>query len=158
MGGIPNSDLPLIIAPGAIAAGKAQSATVERLFERNGWQGTWTYTVFDYWHFHLEGHEVLACVGGRARIGFGGEEKEGGLVVEMTPGDTVIVPAGVGHRRLEATGGFQVVGAYPPGQNGAISREGAIAIEVARRRIAALALPGSDPVGEERTGLLAAWN
>ena len=123
-------------------------------FETHGWQGTWLYTVFDTWHYHTEGHEVLACVSGKASIGFGGDA---GTVIAMQPGDAVIIPAGVGHKRLSATGNFQVVGAYPPRQNGAVTWAGGLPIAEAARRIAGLPLPKADPVGGETPGAFAAW-
>ena len=104
---IPNSDRPMSIRPGAISASEATSSQAERLFVENGWHVTWTFTVFDCWHFHLEGHEVLACVAGAASIGFGGEKAEGAIVVEMKPGDVAIVPAGVGHRTTERDTGLR---------------------------------------------------
>ena len=91
-------------------------------------------------------HKVLACVAGAASIGFGGEQAEGAIVVEMKLGDVAIVPAGVGQRRLNGTPDFKVAGAYPPGQNGTISWAGSIDVEEARRRIAALADPSTGPV------------
>ncbi len=152
---IPNSPLPLIVVRNAIPAAEAASAdAVMARFERNGWQGTWVYTVFDYWHYHVEGHEVLACVAGEASVGFGGE---GGAEIAMGPGDMVIIPAGVGHKRLSGGSDFQVVGAYPPGQNGAITKAGGMAVAEAVRRIAGLPLPERDPATGETPGAISAW-
>ena len=153
-GMIPNSRLPLILLPGAIAPGEATSEAVMARFEGNGWQGTWVYTVFDYWHYHVEGHEVLGCVSGEATVGFGGD---GGAEIAMKPGDVVIIPAGVGHKRLSGGSEFQVVGAYPLGQNGAITRAGGMAIDEAERKIAVLRLPDRDPVTGVAPGAIAAW-
>ena len=48
-------------------------------------------------------------------------------------GDVVVIPAGVGHKRLsEKRGGFTVVGGYPPGQSGTITRPGEIPLDEAR--------------------------
>ncbi|MCE7029064.1 cupin domain-containing protein [Jiella avicenniae] len=151
---IPNGPLPLLVLPGAIAADETEPDAVMARLEANGWQGTWVYTVFDYWHYHVEGHEVLACVSGEATVGFGGE---GGAEIAMKPGDVVIIPAGVGHKRLSGDAGFQVVGAYPPGQNGAVTRAGDMAIDAAERAIARLSLPDRDPVSGEAPGAIAAW-
>lgn len=151
---IPNSPLPLLVLPGAIAPAEADADAVTALFENNGWQGTWVYTVFRYWHYHVEGHEVLACVRGDATVGFGGD---GGAAIEMQPGDVVIIPAGVGHKRLSGSAGFQVVGAYPPGQNGAITKAGDLALEQAAKKISGLPLPGRDPVTGEAPGSIACW-
>jgi uncharacterized protein YjlB len=60
-------------------------------------------------------------------------------------GDTVVLPAGTGHRRVSASGDFTVVGAYPARQEDYdLLRE---ADDAARSRIAALGAPEADPVG-----------
>ncbi|WP_245413490.1 cupin domain-containing protein [Mangrovicella endophytica] len=151
---IPNSPLPLLILPGALPPEARNSADGEALLKRNGWQGTWTYTVYDFWHYHTTGHEVLACIRGEAVIGFGGE---GGVAITLKPGDVAILPAGTGHKRLSGTSDFAVVGAYPPGQDGAIVREGSMSVDAARQAIALLALPESDPITGDKPGVLAAW-
>ncbi|GGD20436.1 hypothetical protein [Aureimonas glaciei] len=151
--GIPNSELPLIVATGAIDPPLPPAALHAQL-RQNGWQGTWTYTIYDYWHFHVTGFEVLVCVAGKASIGFGGDR---GTAVTLEPGDAVFIPAGVGHRRLSGSPDFQVVGAYPPGQDGTIVRAGAMTLEAARRAIDALEVPDVDPLSGARPGLLAAW-
>ena len=153
LGEMPNSTLPLIVAVAGIDPRLGEHA-VHELLLGHGWEGTWTYTVYDYWHYHATGHEVLVCIAGHASIGFGGDS---GVAVEMRPGDAVIIPAGVGHKRLSGTADFQVVGAYPPGQNGAITRAGAIDLVVAARAIGQLELPETDPLSGEAPGRLAAW-
>ncbi len=111
--------------------------------------------IFDYWHFHVTGHEALGCVAGSALVGFGGD---GGIQVEFRAGDVVVIPAGVGHKRLsEKRDGFTVVGGYPPRQSGEIARPGDIDRDEARRRIAGLALPTGDPVSGNEGPLVAAW-
>ena len=63
----------------------------------------------------------------------------------MRAGDTVVLPAGTGHRRVSASGDFTVVGAYPARQEDYdLLRE---ADDAARSRIAALGAPEADPVG-----------
>jgi uncharacterized protein YjlB len=118
--------------------------------------GNWVDGVFDYWHFHVTGHEVLGCVAGEAEIGFGGDS---GVAVTFTAGDVVVIPGGVGHKRLSVKRkGFTVVGGYPPGQSGAISRPGDFRLDEAEARIAHLPLPKSDPVTGPEGPLFAAWH
>jgi uncharacterized protein YjlB len=50
-----------------------------------------------------------------------------------------------------------VVGGYPPGQDGTITRPGEIALDEAKARIADLALPKGDPVFGNEGPLIAAW-
>ena len=154
-GDIPNNPLPLILYRRALAPALRTPSACQALFARNGWGGNWVDGVFDYWHFHVTGHEVLGCVAGAAEIGFGGD---GGIAVTFTAGDVVIIPGGVGHKRLsEKRGGFTVVGGYPPSQDGTITRPGEIPLAEARATIAALALPKGDPISGNEGPLFAAW-
>jgi uncharacterized protein YjlB len=151
---MPNSHLPLVLWRGRLPLGERSGTAATALFRRNGWQGTWVYTVFPYWHFHTRGHEVLACVSGKARIGLGGDR---GVKVDIEPGDVCVIPAGVGHRRYDASGDFQMAGGYPPGQQGNIVRPGEIDATIAAREIGALGLPEFDPISGLADGVAAIW-
>jgi uncharacterized protein YjlB len=152
---IPNNLLPLLIYPRALPPAMQSPAGCQSLFARNDWGGNWVDGIFDYWHFHVTGHEVLGCVAGEAEVGFGGDT---GIQVTFKAGQVVVIPAGVGHKRLsEKRGGFTIVGGYPPGQNGTVSRPGDFPPAQAERLIAALALPKGDPVFGLDGPLMAAW-
>lgn len=155
LGDIPNSLLPLLLWKGWLPAEACSGEGAQALYRRNGWQGTWVYTVFPFWHFHTRGHEVLGCVSGSARIGFGGD---GGIEVDIVVGDVAVVPAGVGHKKLSASADFLMAGGYPPGQEGNIVRPGIIDMEEAARLIASLPPPATDPVSGKADGVVAVWN
>jgi uncharacterized protein YjlB len=87
-------------------------------------------------------------------IGFGGD---GGIKVDVEQGDVCVIPAGVGHRRLEASQDFQMAGCYPPGQEGDIVKPGEIAVATAAQLIAKLDLPQTDPISGLADGIVAAW-
>jgi uncharacterized protein YjlB len=88
-------------------------------------------------------------------VGFGGDN---GIRTTFRAGDVVVIPGGVGHKRLsEKRGGFTVVGGYPPGQNGTITRPGDIPPAEAERLIALLARPKSDPILGYQGPLIGAW-
>ena len=122
----------------------------------SGWGGTWVWRVFSYHHYHSNAHEALAVAAGRAELMLGGP---GGERVGVSAGDVVVLPAGTGHRQIEASADFAVVGAYPPGQeDDEIVRaeqphEGAIL-----ERIAAVPLPRTDPVHGADGPLIRAWS
>jgi uncharacterized protein YjlB len=138
---IPNHPrFPVLVYRGVAGIEDAEAA--RGLLGRHGWGGSWVDGVFDFHHFHSNAHEVLAVVAGRARLEVGGPQ---GDAFTVSAGDVLVLPAGTGHRRASASGGFTVVGAYPRGQEDYdLLRE---ADDAARSRIAALPAPPEDPVG-----------
>ena len=153
---IPNSGLPLVLYRRALPPDLQTPGGCQALFRENDWVGNWVDGIFDYWHYHVTGHEVLGCVAGEAEVGFGGHS---GIEATFAAGDVVVIPAGVGHKRLsEKRSGFTVVGGYPPGQNGTITRAGDISVSDAERMILDLRPPRSDPVLGFEGPLFAAWH
>jgi uncharacterized protein YjlB len=147
---IPNNPrFPVLLYRGVEAVTGAEAARA--LFAEHGWGGSWTNGVFDFHHFHSTSHEVLAVVAGSATLELGGPQ---GRAFEVAAGDVIVLPAGTGHRRARADGGFTVVGAYPAGQEDYDLLRGDDAAEVAaaRERIATLGPPPQDPVGGEGVG------
>jgi uncharacterized protein YjlB len=153
-GGIPNSRLPLVFWRGRLPPEARDGAAAGALFRKNGWQGTWVSNVLPYWHFHTRGHEVLGCVAGRALIGFGGDR---GVRVDVEAGDACVIPAGVGHIRLDGSGDFRMAGGYPPGQQGNIIRPGDLDDARIAREISALTLPETDPISGLADGVVEIW-
>lgn len=121
---------------------------MEELFQRNEWKPQWRDGVYAYHHYHSTAHETLGVVRGSARLMLGGPH---GSEIKVRPGQVLIIPAGVGHRRLEADEDFLVVGAYPAGQDWDLCKDAAK--DATRKRIAHLPIPASDPVAG-RDGLL----
>src|SRR3954464_7065458 len=129
-------------------AARGDADAVGALFAAHGWRGSWVDGVFDFHHFHSTSHEVLAVVAGSATLELGGPQ---GQAFEVAAGDVLVLPAGTGHRRAAARGGFTVVGAYPAGQEDYDLLRGEDPAEVgaSRARIATLGAPAGDPVGGE---------
>jgi uncharacterized protein YjlB len=153
-GAIPNNPtLPLLVYPQALS--ESDPSRCKDLLAENGWGGAWMDGVFPYHHYHSTSHEVLCVVGGSASITFGGLQGE---TIEVSAGDAVVIPAGVGHCNEGSDGGFSVIGAYPRGQENYDMRTG----EEGERpevleNIRNAALPQSDPLLGEEGPLLQRW-
>jgi uncharacterized protein YjlB len=145
---VPNAKLPVVLYRGVLdlhASGKTK--LFRERFKENGWAGVWTDTIYDYTHFHSNAHEVLGIAEGRVSLRLGGEQ---GSLFRLRPGDMVILPAGVGHRRVGDDEGLKVVGAYPRGQSHYnMKRKG--------RVVPRVALPATDPFYGENGPLIKAW-
>jgi uncharacterized protein YjlB len=143
-GDVPNSHLPLVVYEAAIDVTVGDPAVeFERLFAEHGWGGRWRNGIYPFHHYHSTAHEVLGIAKGRAEVRFGGEE---GATVAVKAGDAVLIPAGVGHKRLSASDDLLVIGAYPASQRADLMREGAEDKTGIRKRVAAVKLPETDPI------------
>jgi uncharacterized protein YjlB len=155
-GSIPNNPtLPLLVYPQALYGSDLDPSRCKELLSENGWGGAWVGGVFPYHHYHSTSHEALCVVGGSATIIFGGPQGE---TIEVSAGDAVVIPAGVGHCNEGSDSGFSVIGAYPRGQENYDLRTG----EEGERpevleNIRNAALPQSDPLLGEEGPLLQRW-
>lgn len=77
------------------------------ILNANDWSGEWLGSVH---HYHSNIHEVLAVKKGNVSLQLGGEQGE---TVEAEKGDVIILPAGYGHKRIEASKNYVNYGAYP---------------------------------------------
>lgn len=140
---VPNNPrLPVLIYAAAFAPGSGNLATaIENRFAENGWPPQWRNGIYDFHHYHSEGHEVLGVARGQVRLILGGE---GGREIDVAAGDALLLPAGTGHCRVAASDDLLVVGAYPPGQTGDIRRGAATPAQ--RLQMVRLSFPPSDPI------------
>lgn len=144
-----NPDLPVLhYRQGLQHIGALAPDDAEAMLDRNGWPARWRGGIFSYHHYHSTAHEVLAVFAGRARVALGGPS---GPEVALETGDVVVLPAGTGHCLLEADADFQIIGAYPAGEDWDICRDAPD--EAMLRRIAEVPHPASDPL-EGRDGAL----
>lgn len=150
-GRIPNSTLPLLVLRAALPA---DAGTIERAFARNGWTGAWRDGIYPFHHFHSTAHEVLGVARGRAKVRFGGP---GGVPLDLHAGDAVVIPAGVGHCNEGASDDFLVVGAYPGGAAWDVRRGEPAERGDVLRNLAAVRLPGADPVHGAGGALARLW-
>lgn len=151
-----NPRLPLLVYRAVVpAAGANDPATwFERTFAAHGWADGWRNGIYPFLHFHTGTHEVLGIAAGRARVEFGGAA---GRALEVTAGDVVVLPAGVGHKRLEASPDLLVIGAYPRNGRFDQKRPGQLDFAVAERNVASVPLPEMDPVAGRDGPLMSLW-
>jgi uncharacterized protein YjlB len=139
-----NGRLPLLVYRAAFDLGGGDpAAAIEAVLDANGWDHGWRDGVLGYHHYHSTAHEVLGVYGGSARIQLGGPA---GPVLEAGRGDVLVLPAGVAHRRLEASPDFRVVGHYPRGQHHDMCYGEPGERPAADGRIGSVPLPPADPV------------
>jgi uncharacterized protein YjlB len=109
-----NPHLPVLLYRGFIESEPDVGAgKFEDIFHQEGWGGTWRNGIFTYHHFHPDAHEALGIACGKATVQLGGEN---GQTYDVSAGDLLVLPAGTGHKKLNSSDDFLVVGAYPPGQ------------------------------------------
>jgi uncharacterized protein YjlB len=146
---------PLLLYRRAIRFSKDYdpATIIDTVFEANGWGRSWRDSIYDFVHYHSQVHEVLGVARGTGEVEFGGVK---GRRLRLRAGDIAVLPAGTGHRLIEASKDFLVVGAYPPA--GAYdectdTRERPEAI----KRIARATKPKRDPVLGAEGGLTKLW-
>lgn len=139
-----NASVALRLYRQALAAGDpGAEARIEALFAANGWTGAWVNGIYDYQHYHATVHEVLGIARGWADVQLGGPN---GPILRVEAGDVVLIPAGVGHCRMDASRDLSVVGAYPGGASPDLCRATPSARTAALPRIVAVPPWPHDPV------------
>jgi len=156
-GDVPNNPaLPLVLYRNALVDdGTDRASAFERLFTSHGWGGTWRNGMYPFHHYHSTAHEVLGIASGNVTVQLGGEP---GLAVELDTGDAVLIPAGVGHKRLKSSPDLIVVGAYPHGQRWDLIRADDVVDGAAvRARIRSVDIPTEDPISGSKGPLRTHW-
>ncbi|TPW30464.1 cupin [Pararhizobium mangrovi] len=153
-GGVPNNPAYPAVVARRVLDGTPTPNDVETLLVSNGWRGTWVWRVFDYHHFHPDAFEVLAIATGGATLMLGGPQ---GKIVDVTAGDVLLLPPGVGHKQCAQDADFRIVGAYPPGQEAYSTVRGDEGYDDATiEQIACVPVPETDPVRGGAGAMLAA--
>ena len=154
-GRTPNSRWPVLLYRAVPLQHSDKAVAFEALFTEHDWPARWRSQVYEYQHYHSTAHEVLGVISGRALLLLGGES---GSRVEVGAGDVLVLPAGTGHRSLEQSADFLVVGAYPKGQDHYdLLQPGEADYQASVARIAQVTLPAADPVHGADGPLRRAW-
>lgn len=156
-GAIPNNPhFPVLVYRKVFDAHTANKhKQFQHCFEQSGWKGIWKNGLYDYHHFHSSSHEALGIANGAVEVELGGE---GGKTLTLEAGDLIVLPAGTGHKRVNASDNLVVIGAYPAGQEHYdICRHKKDSSENIAATIAAVPLPQSDPIYGVTGPLLKQW-
>jgi uncharacterized protein YjlB len=151
-----NPHFPVLLYRGAVALNDRAfdpGTIIDTLFETNGWGRSWRDTVYDFVHYHSQVHEVMGVARGTAKIECGGLK---GRVLSLKAGDVLVLPAGTGHRLIDASRNFLVVGAYPESGTYDECTDMRERVEAAKR-IAKVRKPAHDPVYGKRGPLGRLW-
>lgn len=154
-GKIPNSKFPLLLyRKGFSSSGKEDASKLLKIFAGNNWTNSWDNGIYSFHHYHSTSHEVLGIYAGSALLQLGGEAGE---KINVTAGDVIIIPAGVGHKKLNSSNDFGVVGAYPDGRDWDLLKGEPGERPKADKAIAALPIPDHDPLLGKMEGLRKWW-
>lgn len=154
-GQIPNNYLPLLVYQDVFEERGSKGARwLENRFKQNDWYNSWRNGVFNYHHYHSITHEVLGVYFGSAKLQMGGES---GIQINVSAGDVIIIPAGVGHKNLGSSHDFGVVGAYPEGSNYDVKTGERGERPEADRNIKNVPKPAKDPITGTEGGLMEIW-
>ena len=146
-----NPDLPILVYRHALATAKDKAVSFEEHYFRNDWHGIWHDTIYTFRHFHTNAHEALGIAEGKVKMEIGGEN---GKIIDLVPGDLIVIPAGTSHRRLSLEK-VKAVGGYPKGMENFDIGQGAPQNYAAE--IAALPTPHTDPLYGAKGPLVELW-
>jgi uncharacterized protein YjlB len=152
-GVFPNSKWPLLIYSNFFDDGH-DAKTIEQTFAAHDWSNSWRNGIYNYQHYHSITHEVLGIFQGNAKVLFGGLQ---GIEMELNPGDVVIIPAGVAHKRMNGSKDFGCVGAYPEGMAYDMNYGKEGERPKADENISKVGLPPTDPVKGKHGILFDFW-
>lgn len=154
-GFIPNNPLfPLLVYPDALSDELLESSQCRDLLNTHGWSNSWINGIYSYHHYHSTTHEVLVVLEGSSTVMMGGEHGE---QITFSPGDAVVIPAGVGHCHISSSKDFKVMGAYPDGRSYDLCTGKADERPRALHNIKEVPMPDWDPVTGEKDPLYQHW-
>jgi len=152
-GTIPNSHLPVILYS-EVTDDEVNPDWFEKKFKQNNWINNWRDIILSYDHFHSNTHEVLAVAYGNVTLKIGGSK---GKVIELSTGNVIILPAGVGHCSISTQTNYQVVGGYPNGSSWDLLTGTADERQQALENIGKVPIPATDPIFGSTGILLELW-
>mgnify|MGYP000144087071 CR=1 FL=1 len=152
-GTVPNSHLPVIIYS-QVVYNSSLSDWFENKFKENNWGNNWRDIVLPYDHFHSNTHEVLALSSGAVSLKIGGGQ---GKIFDLSAGDVIIIPGGVGHYSVSNHTNYQFIGGYPNGNDWDLRIGLPEERQTVLENLASLTIPKTDPIFGENGLLIDLW-
>lgn len=149
-----NPNFPLLIYPQVFSSDVVNPELIKDKLTQNQWCNAWVDSIYDFHHYHSNTHEVLVILSGNCQVQFGGEK---GIIHTVTPGDVVIIPAGVAHKSLQMSNDFRCIGAYPLDIDYDMNYGTKNEYEKACQSIKQLGLPPQDPIFGKEGPLFSYW-
>lgn len=130
------------------------SAAISGIFGKHQWGNTWRSGIFTYRHYHSNTHKALGIVRGETVLELGTEQD---VCLTIRKGDVIIIPAGVAHKNLGMENDVVCIGGYPGGILYNMKCGKAGERPEADKDIAAIPLPGNDPIFGKSGPLVHIW-
>jgi uncharacterized protein YjlB len=154
-GVFPNSSEPVLHYKGVLRLPTfLASWHVKRLFRKNNWSNNWQHGIYTFHHYHSITHEAMGVCKGATTLLLGGDD---GILINIQKGDVIIIPAGVAHKNLGDEDQVVCVGGYPDGKDYDMNYGKAGERPKADQSIAAIPVPGTDPVFGKGKGVATIW-
>ena len=118
---VPNSRLPVLVYRSAIPTpslpDSLSPAIACEIIEPNHWLKGGVFKHYPACHFHSVTHEAYAVFKGWSKIRLGrgplDDDLDKDVVIDVSVGDVIVLPAGVAHCSVESSDDYEYVGLYP---------------------------------------------
>ncbi|KAJ5084917.1 hypothetical protein NUU61_009496 [Penicillium alfredii] len=157
---VPNNSVPALVYRNVLPRPITQDSA-QTLCEGNHWEKRGEWGPLWEAHFHPNTHECYAIIRGQSTLVLGREHAAttGGVEVDVSAGDVVVVPAGVSHRSISADNEYRYIGVYPEAapkwrNNFCKGKED---MHLLVEEITSVAVPEDDPVYGKDGPLVTLW-
>ncbi|KAL1964456.1 hypothetical protein VTN77DRAFT_6882 [Rasamsonia byssochlamydoides] len=156
-----NSPLPVLIYRDVLPLPLSEEKTTSFL-EANEWvkKGVWGHIPVR--HFHPNTHECYGIFQGESTLllGCGQNDTTGGLELDVSAGDVIVLPAGTAHCCLQSSQDYRYIGVYPKGAPHWRNELGKDPIDPdssLAKEIQSVEMPSQDPANGENGPLIQLW-
>ncbi|VUC29944.1 unnamed protein product [Clonostachys rosea] len=113
---VPGSHLPIIVYRRALSECENEDAMKDALEANGGWKKGGAWNSFFRAHYHPNIHECYGVVSGSSELSLGRgplDDPSKGILLKVSRGDVVILPAGISHCSSTASPDYRFVVMFP---------------------------------------------